>query len=347
MGPVAAHIARGWVGAALCGAGAAVVAAAGATHPGARTAPVLALLGAVVAAGVAGRLLAAVAGWLPPLAVGVAAVATVPSFAGDAGRPDAPPLGYANADAALFAVGGLAALAVVLSPHPPAAARALAAGSAGVLLPATVLTRSAAGTALLLLGAALVALARGSRRLAASAAVGVLVVAAAGTTLAAALHPGDLRGRSIGSRVALWRDALRIAVDRPLLGVGPGGFEGARTVTADPDLRWAHHGFLQAVAELGVAGGVLLAAAAAWALVRAARAPGPAGAAALAATFAVAVHACFDHVLHDPAVVVPVAVLVGAARPAEPGTSAAEAAARPCQPRSVDSAASTAVPGPG
>ncbi len=74
---------------------------------------------------------------------------------------------------------------------------------------------------------------------------------------------------SVESRFFLWRAALAMATDHPLLGVGPGGYNRALRDYAAPELRAyeyekierevlnAHNGLLNLLAEWGLGGGLL------------------------------------------------------------------------------------------
>ncbi|MGW2654596.1 O-antigen ligase family protein [Streptomyces sp. NPDC001478] len=90
--------------------------------------------------------------------------------------------------------------------------------------------------------------------------------------LAEGVLPGGLtaalEGRFTGERVRLWQDAVRLAGDHPVLGIGPDRFAGLspavrQTVGADGK---PHSAALQQAAEQGVVGVVLLGAAFAWLL---------------------------------------------------------------------------------
>jgi O-antigen ligase len=128
-------------------------------------------------------------------------------------------------------------------------------------------------------------------------------------------------------RTALWRDAMEIIADEPVFGAGPGMFAGTGpTALADADARWAHSAYLQAGAETGVIGAVLLGLLLLWvygALFRS-RQDMRLIVIGTAAITAFAVHAAIDYVAHFPAVVIVAALLAGLAgsrvpMPAETG----------------------------
>jgi peptidoglycan/xylan/chitin deacetylase (PgdA/CDA1 family) len=120
----------------------------------------------------------------------------------------------------------------------------------------------------------------------------------------------------LAGRRDLWREAYLVMAAHPVTGVGPGGFAstgpGARR---DPDLRWAHHEFLQEGAETGAPGLVLLVLAFLWGFARLVAAPPDRVTALGAASLAVlGVHASVDYILHFPAIPAAAAVLLGTAQ---------------------------------
>jgi O-antigen ligase len=194
---------------------------------------------------------------------------------------------------------------------------------------AVLLSRSVAG--LICLGVAAVLLA-GSAMIRRPTLVvlggAVAVVLNLGLTVAIArgANPAGLGGRA-AERRELWTAADKMVAARPVRGVGPGRFEVLSSVSSDADLRWAHHGYLQIAAETGLVGLALLLTLLGWVYGRLALAalgaPFRAARTAAAVTL-VALHATVDHVLHDPAVILTLATLVGAATarsalPALPG----------------------------
>lgn len=279
-----------------------------------RPAPVLWLLGGVTAAFTLGWALA----WRRGLVQGVVAVSvagtvalTWPGILSAGG----PPTGYANANATLTGIGVLAAIGAAHHAQRTVEHRAWA-GLAIALAAAALLSRSLAGAVVLGIALALLLLSHATRWPVIAIVGGVIaVLLALGTTAATALGGDvlDLRD-DIGVRGELWTAAADLARDEPVWGVGAGGFERRNPVSGDPDLRWAHHGYLQALAEYGLVGFGLLVAILGWcaclSLAVAQRRPmlGSLGGAAVAL---VGLHAAVDYVWHIPAVLITFALLFG------------------------------------
>ena len=173
---------------------------------------------------------------------------------------------------------------------------------------------------------------RGRRALAMLAPVVVVLAAAFTIVVGASFHRGASPQPAVvrvadhllsERRPALWHDALVIARDHPVSGVGPGGFASTSpTARADADARWAHSAWLQQLADQGIVGLVLFAGAIGvgwWALLRRradAMAETVSGAVAVAGSWALGgllVQASIDYVLDFAAVPVMVALVVGAA----------------------------------
>lgn len=250
------------------------------SNPGAPEAPgVAARVGVGMLAWILGAALAHTRPQLPgialALAVGSAIVLGAPASL--TGAPEALPLGYANANAALCAaaIAGLLGAATVTAGD----ARRWLITAALALLVCAVLTGSRAGAAT---GALLVLLwplvDRGSERgwrrasgaLLLTGLAAVVFVAARGATLR---DSGMVASTVSAVRVDLWSDALKLANQHPVAGVGVGNFARlSATGRGDPDLAWAHSLPLQVFAELGSVGLVLLAAVTVWMVIRLGRA---------------------------------------------------------------------------
>ena len=207
--------------------------------------------------------------------------------------------GYLNADAA-WAVQGLAAAALVV-----VAARRTGSRVLGVVLMAALglqplLTGSWAAVlgGVLVAAAALVALP--ARRVAAAglAALVAVVGVTAGLAVAHDANPDltDPAARVLTERrLDLWADAVGLAADHPVTGVGAGRFEEeSATARASRDTKPAHSTWLEAAAETGLPGGLLLVALALWPL--AAVGTGRAAAVGAAAWTAFCLHASVDYV---------------------------------------------------
>ena len=278
-----------------------------------RPAPVLWLLGGLVLAVAIGR--AAASRGVPlfglvAVAVAGAAALSWPGLLAPAGAPT----GYANTNAALLGLGALSAMGASRAAGAGGASRGWSA-LAVVLIGTVPATGSVAGTILVLGACVTLALAFRTRWPALVIGAGMVVAALSlGLTVAigSGSDPVGLEARA-GVRGELWAAAEELADEQPVIGIGPGRFAVRNPVTDDDDLRWAHHGYLQVAAELGVVGLVLTLGILAWAwavLWRASHRADvtPVSAAALGA---VATHATVDYVLHIPAVLVTTAVLVG------------------------------------
>lgn len=227
-----------------------------------------------------------------------------------------PPLGYANANGSLFGLLAVAVAAVLAAT--PGASPATRRGGGVLLVTALVLcglTGSIGAGAATALGLALAAGMLVLRRpWAAIPAAALAVVGLLGVTAAAAVGAGpqETAADSLGVRVSLWREAAQLAQASPVTGAGPGRYGSAQTFSTDPDLRRAHSGPLQQLAEQGGPGLVLLLALGGWgvAALWAAR-DDPAAALGAAALAAVGLEATFDWVLSEPSVSLGLAVVVG------------------------------------
>lgn len=121
------------------------------------------------------------------------------------------------------------------------------------------------------------------------------------------------------TRTALWSDALHLANEHPVSGVGPGRYQTeSPTARADPDLRRAHSAPLQMAAELGWTGWLLLALLTTWVVAALGRG---------AVLFAVlALQPMVDYTLHFPLVVAVSALVLGAVAATGVGRARATAA---------------------
>jgi glycosyltransferase involved in cell wall biosynthesis/ribosomal protein S18 acetylase RimI-like enzyme/O-antigen ligase len=236
--------------------------------------------------------------------------------------PLAGPLGYANAKSALFVQAAIAAVMLAVSGR---TSRLRRTGLVAAVAFATIpwVSRSFAA-ALPLLGLPLVGLlaARGwDRRRLIWLGAPLLVLAVLATVLLGVHGRGSARDglldATVGrNRIGLWSEALAMAADHPLTGVGPGRFdEESSRARRDPDLRWAHSGFLQQAAETGFVGFGILVGVFVWSFGRLAASRGEAGPALLTGfgVLLLGIHASVDYILHFPAVPVIAAALVGSA----------------------------------
>jgi O-antigen ligase len=234
-------------------------------------------------------------------------------------HPLAGPFGYVNARASFFALAAAAGIMLAVNGRPLARFVGVVAALWFALVPLE--ARSWAAAALLLLPLlALVAERRGQAARVVPAFGVLLVVAIAASAIAGAAAGRGASG-PIERRTALWHDALTIAADHPVFGVGPGRFsQTSRIARRDADTAQAHNEYLQAAAELGVPGALAVVAVFAWPLWWLGR--GRPGLVALVAASAVAMtglHAVVDYVLHEPAVALMTAAIAGAGIGSRPG----------------------------
>jgi O-antigen ligase len=309
-----------------------LVAAAG--RPARPEGTLLAIL-AVCAGYAAGRILGALLPVLAPAAAALAVLALVlvPPTRLSA-HPDAPPLGYPNADAALLvlAVGaaGCAAWAArgngwrlgLRFAGLGAAVTALALGSAAAF---------AAGVAVTLCS---LAAARVRRRLLGLCGLALAALLAVGGSYAVAVDAlpsglsESLTGQLTQPRVELWHEAVGMAERNPLRGVGPERFTEESTLQpVDAPLSASPQSApLQLAAEQGVPGAALLAVAFGWLLYALWRSPRstPVVLTAGAALTGLALLATVDHVLSYAVVTSGAGFLAGLAT-ARPLTEAGDA----------------------
>lgn len=212
---------------------------------------------------------------------------------------------------------------------------ALAVGASGAFAPAL-------GAALLLGGAAALSLSRmgflvvvlccgiaGWRLVRHRFSPAILALLAAGLIPAAfAIAPSELIERFSGKddRLTLWAETMSLVLDYPLFGCGLGAFEPAfqhyKRMAPDRTADFAHNDFLQLLAELGLAGFGLLAAAF-YFLLRPAfrnREGGWLGTARISALIGAALHSFTDYPLYIPAHLLLFAWVVGVSslRPERP-----------------------------
>lgn len=306
----------------VCCAVWALVAAAG--RPARPEGTLLALL-AVTAGYAAGRILGALLPVLAPAAAAAAVLALVLAPpARLTGQPDAPPLGYHNADAALLVLAvGAACCAAWAAPGKVRrfALRLTGAGAAVAALALGSAAGFAAGATIVLCS---LAAARMPSRLLGLAGLALAAAIAVGGSYAVAVDAlpaglsESLTGQLTQPRVELWHQAITLAERHPLRGVGPERFadESATVPATDaPAAESPQSAPLQLAAEQGVPGAALLAVAFGWvlcALWRSTR-PTPVVLTAGAALTGLAMLASVDHVLSYAVVTAGAGFLAGIA----------------------------------
>ncbi|MFD3451178.1 O-antigen ligase family protein [Streptomyces sp. NPDC058691] len=331
------------VGAALLVASAvwALVSAAG--RPARPEGVLLAVL-AVAAGFAAGRIGGALRPVAVPATAAVGAVALTLLLPGRLSHgPQPPPLGYANADAALMVLAtGAACCAAWAARSGPLR---IGLRLLGVLAAFVALGLGSAAGFAASLGVLLCSLAADrTPRLVGLAGLALATAVAVGGTCAVAvdaLPPGlsaSLSGRLTPARVELWHDALHIAEASPLRGVGPGRFEEVADTGEAPLADLPSVGAkpppatLQLAAEQGAPGVALLAASYAWLLWALRRSPRttPVVLTAAAALTGLAMQSAVDHVLSFAAVTAGAGLLAGLAtsRPTRDGPPAGSAPRR-------------------
>jgi O-antigen ligase len=289
--------------------------------------PAIGLIGLVAGAYVAGRLASQIPAAVGTVSVVLAAgigLAVLSTPGALSGAPLAPPLGYGNANGALYALGAGAALVAGLSCGRPVV-RLLAVLAAVGFTGLAVLTGSQAGAAvaagLVVLGAALALRPTLGRPVPALAALAVVLALVSTVALGLAPSGGPagaesaLEGALSSRRVTLWAESLDLLDSAPIRGVGAGRFQDeSPTARADDDARWAHSLWLQQAAETGLPGLVLLLTAAGIVVLRV-RADGPddGGVPAMgtAVVAGLLVHASIDYVVHFPVLPTFAALLAG------------------------------------
>jgi O-antigen ligase len=298
-----------------------LVAAAG--RPARPEGTLLALL-AVTAGYALGRILGALLPVLAPAAAAVAVLALVlvPPTRLSA-HPDAPPLGYPNADAALLVLAAGAACCAAWAAHGRAWRIGLRCTGAGAAVAALALGSAAgfaAGVAIVLCSLAAARMRRRLLGLAGLALAAALVVGGSCAVAVDALPSGlsqSLTGQLTQPRVELWHQAVDLAEDHPLRGVGPERF--ADEAPPPPDLAAGaespQSAPLQLAAEQGLPGVALLTAAFCWLLTALWRSPRPTPVVltAAAALTGLAMLATVDHVLSYAVVTAGAGFLAGVA----------------------------------
>lgn len=297
---------------------------------GADPAPQLAVLTVATAAYVAGRARGRerpvfVAGAIV-ISILVVTVLSGPSaVSGGASEP----LGYANANGALFTL-GVAAAAIIAVVANEEQVRRPAGVLAVVLLALAAATMSAAAT---ILSAAVLLVAFAVHRVGRWVVLTgpLLAVSAVATTIVLAFthDPRPLQALERGlseRRTILWHEALEMISDNPVLGLGPGMFsETSPTALREEDAAWAHSAYLQIGAETGVVGLVLFLVLLLWAFGALYRSHQDIRLIIIAAAgmTAVAVHAAIDYLAHFPGVVAVAALLIGlgSSRQTQPTTT--------------------------
>lgn len=273
-----------------------------------------------LAVGAAGAFLAGriAGGYAPALMGGLAGALVVALFVPNlsealSGDSAAPPLGYENANAALALQGCLGAVMAALATR-----AGLARGAAIVLAITCAVLAVAVGSRavwLMLPAALAIIFAPLSTERALRAcmiAFGCVLVGTIGLGLVGASQESASDER----RVVLWGEAIDLMLAEPVAGAGPGRYAAVSEIAAgDPDVDWAHHGFLQVGAEQGLVGLGLMVALLAWGFGRLAVAAdrGRVRVVAACALAVLATHASIDYVLHFPLLVLTCAGLVGSA----------------------------------
>lgn len=226
------------------------------------------------------------------------------------------PLGYANAKAALYAQGAIAAGIIGFTAR--SRTWVLIAGCAATafaLVP--LLSRSLAATVAL---GGVVALQLVPRRWARVGVMGcgLVFVAVLATTLLVASGADSPDVPTLDERrVALWRDAWNVMADFPVLGAGEGAWiESSTVASADADASWVHNEFLELGTENGVPALLLAVSIVGWLLwsfARVARSDARMSLLGAGAVTMFAVHACVDYVGHFALVPLVTALIAGTA----------------------------------
>lgn len=234
------------------------------------------------------------------------------------GGPAKGATGYANANAALAVqLIGLCGLALLATPRGRRWPLVLA---AVISLGVTAANASVAGLALglpllaLVLGMGWKPAQRHTEKVIAAVIGGAATVVSATAVVALATQPSWPAAvvRVLDqARHTMWRDAVDLWREHPLVGAGPGAFERVSTLGGDPDTASAHSSVLQVGAETGWVGVVLLLAIVLTGLWWAARGrPAPA-VVGVATWTALVVHSMTDHLVDFPVVVLAGGIVLG------------------------------------
>jgi O-antigen ligase len=304
----------------------------------------LALL-AVTAGYAAGRIMGALLPVVAPAAAAAAVLGLVllPSLGvGVPARADTPALGHGSADAALLVLAAGAACCAACAARGRARRAGLrligAAAAAAALLPGSV-AGCVAGAAVVVCSLAAV---RTRRRVPGLVALALAAAVAVGGSYAVAVDAlpspvsQPLSGRLTPSRIELWHEAVVLAEQHPLRGVGPERFPGESTMPPSevpPGPQSPQSAPLQLAAEQGVPGAALLAVAYGWvlcALWRSSR-PTPVVLTAGAALTGIALLATVDQVLSYAVVTAGAGFLAGVAT-ARPLTEDSDTSDNPTGP---------------
>ncbi|MFF3290477.1 O-antigen ligase family protein [Streptomyces sp. NPDC003023] len=259
------------------------------------------------------------------LALAVASRDGMPGATAGAGAPP----GHAGAVAALLVLAAGAACCAAAAARATGARATLRILALGVAGAAPLIASQAAFLACLTVLVSALVVVRMRRRIAVLVATALVTGLAAGTSWAVAeeaLPAGlaaSVEAPLTANRVALWRDAVALAEQDPLRGVGPARFAllsptSVQSPRADGK---PHSAPLQQAAEQGVVGVALLAAAFGWilhGLWRSAR-PTPVVLSAAAALAVLAVLACVGNVLSFAPVTAGAGLLAGLATARVPG----------------------------
>jgi O-antigen ligase len=267
----------------------------------------------VIALAIPARAATLVAGGIVLLVVGLVVV-FLPSLQ----RATSPPLGYANANAALVT-------------QCAAAAALLALRSRGRVSPLGRAVVVAAGLLVLYIGSigAFVgwlfvvgglAFGAGGDRARRAWVSGCLAAVLASSALAFVVGAAGSAGAATDllsqRRVSLWTEGWSAVLDRPVTGVGAGDFaEASTTARNDPDATQAHAELLQRAVENGVPGAGLELVAILLPLAVLLRRPHRTAPVAAASWAALWIQAGVDYVPAFPAVLLTAAVVTGIARP--------------------------------